>query len=274
MKTFFVVMLSAFALLWSISSGAAPDSELWEFWTKHDPKSSRSVDHSGWQKFLDTYVVASSDGINRVAYQKASQAGQALLEGYITDLTELKPRALNRNEQQSYWINLYNALTVNVILDHYPVESILEIKTSPGFFSPGPWGQKLVTIEGQKISLDDIEHKILRPIWQDNRVHYAVNCASIGCPNLNKVAYTAANTDKLLNENAIDYINHPRGARVNNGTLVVSSIFEWYKIDFGNNDRGVITHLKKHAAPKLKSALSTVSTIDDDAYDWVLNEVQ
>ena len=131
-----------------------------------------------------------------------------------------------------------------------------------------------MTVEGQKISLDDIEHKILRPIWQDNRVHYGVNCASIGCPNLNKIAYTAANTDKLLTEGAKAYINHPRAARVKNNALVVSSIFEWYKIDFGNNDAGIISHLKKYAAPKLQSALSSVSSIDDDTYDWALNEVQ
>ncbi len=103
-------------------------------------------------------------------------------------------------------------------------------------------------------------------------MHYAINCASIGCPNLNKIAYTAANSEKLLTEGAIAYINHPRAALIKNNTLVVSSIFEWYKIDFGDNDVGVISHLKKYAAPELNTALSKVNSIDDDTYDWALNE--
>jgi hypothetical protein len=274
MKIFFIVLVWAYSTLLPIPISAAPDPEIWEFWANHDPKSLTSIDHSNWQTFLDSYVIASSDGINRVTYQKINQAGRSLLGLYITYLKELKPRALNRNEQRAYWINLYNALTMNLILDHYPVASILEIKTSPGLFSTGPWGQKLLTVEGKKISLDDIEHRILRPIWQDNRVHYSVNCASLGCPNLNKTAYTAANSEKLLTEAAIAFINHPRAALIENNTLIVSSIFKWYKIDFGNNDVGIIYHLKKYAAPELTAALSNVSSIDGDTYDWALNEVQ
>jgi hypothetical protein len=216
-------------------------------------------------------VVASSDGVNQIAYGKVPLNTKQHLVGYIKNLSQLAPRNLNRNEQQAYWINLYNALTVNVVLDHYPVKSILNIKISPGFFSSGPWGKKLVTIESQDVSLDDIEHRILRPIWQDNRVHYAVNCAAVGCPNLNKVAYTAKNTDRLLSVAAATYINHPRGVRVKEGALYVSSIFDWYKADFGNNDASVIEHLKKYANPNLQNLLAGIPEIEDHAYDWALN---
>jgi hypothetical protein len=218
-------------------------------------------------------VVASKDGGNRIAYEKVPPEARGKLADYIKNLSMLAPRTFNRNEQRAYWINLYNALTVNIILEHYPIESILDIKISPGFFASGPWGKKLVTIEGQEVSLDDIEHRILRPIWQDNRVHYGVNCAAVGCPNLNKSAYTAANTDQLLSAAARTYINHPRGVRVEDGALHVSSIFDWYKVDFGGNDEGVIAHLKKYANPALLKMLIGMTKIEDHAYDWALNRI-
>ena len=259
--------------VWALTSEAAPDADLWESWEAHNPESQVTVDHTAWQKFLDTHVVASNDGVNRIAYGKVASDAKQRLAGYIKYLAQLAPRTLNRNEQRAYWINLYNALTVNVVLDHYPVESILDIKISPGFFAPGPWGKKLVTIEGRDISLDDIEHRILRPIWQDNRVHYAVNCAAVGGPNLNKDAYTAANTDRLLSAAAGTYINHTRGVRIEDGALYVSSIFDWYKVDFGDTDNGVITHLKKYANPELQKALAGITEIEDHAYDWDLNGI-
>ena len=109
-------------------------------------------------------------------------------------MSDLTITDYNKKEQLAYWINLYNSLTIKVVLEHYPVKSIKEIKLS-GIFKPGPWKKELVIIEGKKLSLDNIEHDILRPIWKDNRVHYAVNCASIGCPNLQNSAFTAKNSD-------------------------------------------------------------------------------
>ena len=101
----------------------------------------------------------------------------------------------NRAEQKAYWINVYNAVTVDVILSRYPVASMRDINISPGFLARGPWGAKLFSVEEEKLSLDDIEHRILRPIWKDNRVHYALNWASLGSPNLQPAAFTAQNTE-------------------------------------------------------------------------------
>ncbi|MBT7486392.1 MAG: DUF547 domain-containing protein, partial [Rhodospirillales bacterium] len=147
-------------MVWALTSQAAPDADLWKFWTAHNPESQVTVDHTDWQTFLDAHVVASNDGVNRIAYGKVQSGAKQHLAGYIKYLSQFPPRTLNKNEQRAYWINLYNALTVNVVLDHYPVESILDIKISPGFFAPGPWGKKLVTIEGRDLSLDDIDHRI------------------------------------------------------------------------------------------------------------------
>jgi hypothetical protein len=179
---------------------------------------------------------------------------------------------LRRGEQKAYWINLYNALTVDVILDHYPVKSIRDIDISPGIFSSGPWDAKLLFIEGEKISLNDIEHRILRPIWQDNRVHYAVNCASLGCPNLQPLSFTARNLDMLLDKAARDFINHPRGVSFINNRLQVSSIYFWFQEDFGASENGIIRHLKKYLTPDNLKKLDAVHKKIRHQYDWSLNE--
>ncbi len=116
----------------------------------------------------------------------------------------------------------YNALTVKVILDNYPVKSIRDIDISPGLLNDGPWDAKLLTIEGKEVSLNDIEHRILRPIFLDNRIHYAVNCASSGCPNLQPEAFTVENTEELLDRGAREYIAHERGVKISKNRLVVS----------------------------------------------------
>jgi hypothetical protein len=179
--------------------------------------------------------------------------------------------AYNGAEQKAYWINLYNALTVEVILSHYPVKSIRNIGISPGLFSRGPWDAKLATIEREKLSLNDIEHRILRPIWKDARVHYAVNCASLGCPNLQRMAYTGENTESLLEKGAGEYINHPRGLAIKNGKLQVSSIYDWFKDDFGAGRDRLLEHWLKYADGDLAGALKSYEGSLAYGYDWSLN---
>jgi len=151
---------------------AAPKAELWPRWRAHDPGSTQTIDHVAWDRFLKKYVVSPHpSGINRVRYDAVTPEDRKLLKSYLQHLQRVPISSFNKAEQKAYWINLYNALTVDLVLSHYPVKSILDINISPGIFSRGPWGAKLLTIEGEKLSLDDIEHRILRPIWKDNRVH-------------------------------------------------------------------------------------------------------
>ena len=250
---------------------AAPEARLWPFWDRHDPASARTVDHDPWAGFLADYVREGDDGVNRVAYADVTPADKAALDSYVQVLAGLPIRSHGRDEQMAYWINLYNALTVRVILDHYPVDSIRDIDIS-GFFADGPWGADLLTIEGQEVSLDDIEHRILRPIWRDPRIHYAVNCASIGCPDLQPEPFRAGDLDAQLDGAAGGYVNDQRGAAIEDGELVVSSIYEWFQEDFGGNEAGVNRHLKVHAGPELGPRLGAFSSIDDDRYDWSLND--
>jgi len=132
----------------------------------------------------------------------------------------------------------------------------------------------VITVAGKSLSLDNIEHGILRPIWHDPRIHYAVNCASLGCPNLQPLAFTADNGDKLLDQGSKSYINHARGVSLKNGRLAVSSIYHWFKTDFGGTDRGVIRHLRQYAEPALAKSLATVESIASHDYDWRLNKAE
>jgi hypothetical protein len=257
---------------------AAPRAELWPRWMAHDPASTRVVDHSAWNDLLARHNVAAADGGRRFDYAAVAAEDRRRLGEYLDGLAATPVSALSRDEQRALWINFYNALTVRVVLDRWPVASIRDIAISPGLFSVGPWGRKLATVEGEPLSLDDIEHRILRPIWKDARVHYALNCAAVGCPDLQPVAFTAANTEALLEAAARAFVNHPRGARVEEGRvedgrrLAVSSIYVWFRDDFGDGtDAAVIAHLVRYAAPELKARLAPFARIDGHGYDWAIN---
>lgn len=265
-------LLGPLLMALSLPALGAPKADLWERWATHGAGKAAAIDHTDWDAFLQKYVKPGKDGINRVSYGRVSKADRQQLDAYVQKMQAVAIGKFARPEQRAYWINLYNATTVKLILDHYPVASITRINISPGFFSKGPWGKKLLKIENEAVSLDDIEHRILRPIWPDPRVHYACNCASIGCPNLAATAYTPANMEELLDAGARAYVNHPRGAKVANGKLTVSSIYQWYISDFGGNDQGVIEHLRKYAQPELLSKLKGISRISGGQYDWALNE--
>ena len=247
----------------------ASAGELDRAFSVHDPKATMTVDHSAWQRFLSAYLVASPDGVNRVAYGRVSGADKAALKAYLGALQRVKVTALNENEQRAFWINLYNALTIDVVLDGYPVTSIRDIGGS--LFSPGPWKKDYVSVEGRKLSLDNIEHDILRKVWRDPRVHYAVNCASFSCPNLLGQAFSGATLDRLLDSGARDYVNHPRGVRVEGRRLTLSRIYSWYRSDFGSTDAEVIAHVAAYAEPKLKQQLDGIKSIAGYDYDWSLN---
>ena len=230
------------------------------------------VDHRRWGRFLAAYVRPGENGLNRVAYGSVTAEGRADLGAYLASLAAVPVSTLSRPEQMAFWINLYNALTVRVVLDHYPVGSIREIDISPGLFSNGPWQAELITVEGEPLSLDDIEHRILRPIWRDPRIHYAVNCASVGCPNLQAKPFEAADLDRMLDMAAIDFVNSPRGVRLGADGLWVSSIYAWFEEDFGGDDAGVIRHLMAYATPGLAMRLQRLDGIAGHGYDWTLND--
>lgn len=251
----------------------APSKDPWPRWEAHDPQSTARIDHGAWDALLKAYVSRGPDGVNRFAYGSVAEDDRSRLAGYIESLGDVGISGYRRAEQRAFWINLYNALTVDLVLKHYPVRSIRDIDISPGLFADGPWDKKLIEVEATPLSLNDIEHRILRPIWDDPRIHYAVNCASLGCPDLRDSAFTAANSESLLEQAARDYVNSPRGVWIRKGKLGVSSIYAWFQEDFGGNDEGILRHLRGYADPELRAALKAADRISEHAYDWTLNEV-
>ncbi|MCU0985410.1 MAG: DUF547 domain-containing protein [Acetobacteraceae bacterium] len=228
---------------------------------------------------LARYVVAHGDGITRVRYAAwhANAEDRTALARWIEAAAAGAPSRMPRDEAFAFWANLYNALTLKEILDHYPVRSIRDIGSRGVPFDPkgwfGPWRTRLVTVEGRRLSLDDIEHGIMRPTFSDPRVHYAVNCASLGCPNLRPAAWRAGTLARDLDEAAAAFVNHPRGVTVRaDGALRVSSIYIWFAEDFGGAE-GTVAHLRRHAATALAARLGPGTRIAEDGYDWSLNDM-
>ncbi|MEX1306265.1 MAG: DUF547 domain-containing protein [Rhodovibrionaceae bacterium] len=254
---------------------AAPVADLWDRWLQHEAESRYSLDHSAWDALLKRYLVSGADGgINRFRYAEVTAEDRDRLAQYLSALSTTLISQYNRDEQFAFWLNLYNALVVKLVIDHYPVSSIREIDIAPSLFDSGPWGADLASVEETPLSLDDIEHRILRPIWKDPRVHYVINCAALGCPQLPAMAMTADNREAMLEEAARAFINHPRGVKPTRSGLVVSRIYDWYVSDFGGYDGALIAHFRDYAAPPLAAALAEEPSISGYDYDWSLNDAR
>ena len=248
--------LSGFMFL---EAALAPKADPWPRWQAFEAASTAVIDHRPWDQFLKKYLKPGPDGVNRVAYGRVTGDDRRALYEYLVALRLTSIERFNRAEQLAYWINLYNALTVRLVLEFHPVNSIkdIEISSNPlGSIFSGPWDRKLLDVRGEPLSLNDIEHRILRPIWGDPRIHYAVNCAA----------------ETLLDHAAQNYVNSPRGARVEDGQLIVSKIYAWFVDDFGGSEEGVLAHLRHLAELPLARALEGRTSIDDYEYDWGLND--
>ena len=229
-----------------------------------------TIAENSWTQILQRYITQDGD-LNRFDYSAlaANSGDMASLAAYIDDLAGQSPSTMARNEALAYWANLYNALTVQVVAQNWPVKSIKEIKSGP--FKAGPWKRDLVTVEGRVMSLDDIEHGTMRKRYDEPRIHYMVNCASIGCPNLKASAWEAQTLEQDMDASARAFVNSTRGVRVSGGKLTVSSIYDWFSEDFGGNDAGVIAHIKRYADPDLLAQLEGITKVSKDQYDWSVN---
>jgi hypothetical protein len=223
-----------------------------------------AVDHSLFGALLAEHV---RDGVVDYAGFKADEAK---LDQYLSTLERVDPESLGRNEQFAFYINAYNAWTIKLILTGYPgVKSIKEL----GSIFQSPWKKNIVTINGKKLSLDDIEHNILRPRFKDPRVHFAINCAAKSCPPLASEPFLGATLDSQLDKVTSDFVNAAGSYRLEADTLWVSSIFKWFSGDFNDDPAGFC---RTYAKGELKKQLDEkgdrikVKFLD---YDWSLNGV-
>lgn len=199
---------------------------------------------------------------------KGLKAEEETLDQYLTVLSRTDPKALARHDQFAFYINAYNAWTIKLILSAYPnIKSIKEL----GSFFKSPWKKAIATIDGKTLSLDNIEHDILRPTYGDPRVHFVINCASISCPPLASEPYEGQRLQEQLEDATLAFINDKGENYFKEGTLYVSAIFKWFKADF-NND--IVGFFRQYARGELKKDLSqhtrpiAVEFLD---YDWRLN---
>ena len=229
------------------------------------------LSHDAWGDILESYVTPGPEGINRVDYDalKNDEEARAGLDKYIAQYGDLDFDTLSRDAQFAAWANLYNAVTVRYIVEAYPTGTIKP------WYSSGPWKKVKVSADGREISLHGIEHDILREQWSDDpRLHYAVNCASYGCPNLKQTPWQAETLEADLEAAAHAYVNHPRGVTVLDNGLRISSIYDWYRDDFGGSEDAVIAHLLQYAEPALAEDIRANPDIRDHEYDWSLNDTE
>ncbi len=227
---------------------------------------------AAYAALLNQRISRGEGGLNLFDYAGALADGELKeITAYTDYLASQNPDAMSVPDQLAYWANMYNALTLKVVLENYPVSSIRKIKS--GAFKPGPWDRDAVTVNGKTLTLNDIEHGIMRKKYPNPAmVHYMVNCASIGCPNLLGKLWSGETLDADRAQAARDFINSPRGVAFDGNDLELSSIYNWFKEDFGGSKSSTLDHVRKFAGPELLSALDAGATIDGYEYNWDLNE--
>ncbi len=227
---------------------------------------------AAYADLLKNRISRGEGGLNLFDYEAAHNAGElATVTAYTDYLSSQNPDAMSENDQIAYWANLYNALTLKVVLENYPVKSIRKIKS--GLLSIGPWDRDATVVNGETLTLNNIEHDILRKKYPNPQyVHYMVNCASIGCPNLADKLWTGATLETDREQAARDFINSPRGVKIKGDTLEVSSIYQWFKGDFGGSKSETLKHLREFAGPDLAAAIDAGAKIDGHDYNWSLNQ--
>ena len=223
-----------------------------------------AIEHTIWDKLLKRNI---------------DESGMVSYEGFINDSIEFNtylsllsssyPNDINwsREQKLAYWINTYNAFTVKLIIDNYPVNSIKDLnpKISVPYVNT-IWDEKFFSIEGIDFSLNMIEHDILRKEFSEPRIHFAINCASFSCPDIRKEAFTAEKVENQLEEQAIEFINNPSKNIISKDKVELSKIFNWYKGDFIKKS-SLIEFLNLYSKIEIHSD-AEIGFLD---YDWSLN---
>jgi len=274
-----VLLLCAALLLASChASCLAPKAELLDAQiaktiANAPPRGSKHFDHSRFDALLAEHVRYDAGRVDYAGLKKDADA----LDAYLQKLAGADLSSLDRPELEALLIDAYNAFTLHLILEHYPhLASIRDLDD--------PWGTRRYDLGGTKVSLDDVEHGLLRPIFRDPRIHFAVNCASIGCPKLAPHAYVGGKVGEQLDAAARSTLSDPRYARLtDDGTLQLTRVMSWYGDDFTN----------PKFSPRADTIPGFVAKFTDDphikarvdghpgevpvefmSYDWRLNDVQ
>lgn len=233
--------------------------------------------YGSWDELLKVY---SNDG--RVNYKaiKIDEAKLRMAITHIENIPKFEFSSFSENERKAFWINAYNLAVVKTVIDNYPIKknfglnairypknSIQQIENV--------WDRPILTVRGRVLSLNDIENKILRPEFKDPRIHFAIVCASIGCPVIRSEVYTADKLDQQLAEQIRIFIEDPKKVSYDRSkdVLYLSPIFKWFKGDF-DEVGGVVTFIKRYSDDLWAGSLSQKTQIEWLGYDWSLNEIK
>lgn len=246
------------------TANAAPKAKLIKFWDDREESSNLKVDYSAWNEILEKYVVeGNSPDINRFNYAEVTEGDRVKLGSFLNYLQSMEPRQLNSLEQKAYWLNLFNAALIKEVIDK-------KVKRTVRALGSRLWRGNKLDISTQKTSLDDIEHGVLRPIFKDPRIHFSIVGGSVGSGEIQATAFTATNVEQMLEENAVKFINHPRGVLIENDEITISTIFKWYKTDFGENADEVRQYLLTYLEDDKKTVFESIQKMRYD-YDWSIN---
>ncbi len=252
---------------------AAPAKKLWGFWNKSNQSNTATLDHNLWNELLLAHVSYDSvRKLNLVDYKNVPASDLQKLKNYISTMSSVDILTYNKKEQKAYWINLYNALTWLIVLRNNPA-NLKSIRNINEEFLKSPWDVRIAKIYDKDLTLNDIEHRILRPIWNDDRIHYALNCASISCPDIASTAFSGENTESLLDDARSKYINNLRGVKIeDNGNLTLSSLYTWYLEDFAKDKESLVSYILKYSSSSQNALIqSKWNNRISYAYDWDLN---
>jgi len=224
--------------------------------------------HKIFTDILQKYV---TDGF--VNYKELAQDQE--FETYLNQLSNTDPSKLSEKEELAFWINTYNAFTIKAILDNYPIKSINDIKCG----EKSVWDENFISINKKKYSLNEIEHKILRVKFNEPRIHFAIVCASISCPELRNESYEADKLDKQLQEQTVKFLRDKKrnSFDLKNKKANISKIFEWFGEDFGKSDKNILMYISNFLPDDVRKDIKqniNEWTISYKKYDWNLNEIK
>lgn len=219
------------------------------------------LSHDAFTSLLQYNVTPAGD-VNYKGFSESS----AEFQNYLDDLSAHPPgNNWSEAEEMAYWINAYNAFTVKLIIDHYPLESIKDLGKGLPVIS-SPWDLKFFKIGELDFDLNTIEHEILRKKFNEPRIHFAINCASFSCPKLRNEAFVPARLEAQLEDQTMSFIHNPDKNIINASETLLSSIFDWFASDFNKNEP-VLDFIKRYQ-PELNKA----NKVEYISYSWKLNE--
>lgn len=269
------IWMASAAMAATLAFGAAAPAfaEASTDWSISQAESTTTVRHDEWTALLRAATVADKGRV-LVAYDAASGNPQVrnIMTAYLARLQKVDPTTLNRNEQLAYWLNLHNAVTVNLMMDQKgkgKVDKYRGFPTSEGKL----FAQPAVTINGVAMSPDQIINDVLRPNFAGTNFHYGLFTAAMGSPSLQREPFEGTRVEAQLTRAARSFVNGGNVA-VRKGKVEASSLYEWYRADFGGDDAAVISHIKQFAEGKLATDLLNVSAVGKFNYDFTMASFQ